>query len=59
MNELKRNRELLGLYQDLPASVGSFGSAVIKQSIEKGEKALASGDVVSMLKAYESLKSKK
>jgi molybdopterin converting factor small subunit len=54
--ELKRNRELVGIYKELPAGVGTFGAVMINQDIDRAEKALAEGDVVAILQAYEKLK---
>jgi hypothetical protein len=54
--ELKRNRELLKVYIDLPNGVGIFGATMISNDIDTAEKALAEGDVVAILQAYEKLK---
>jgi energy-converting hydrogenase Eha subunit B len=54
--ELKRNRELLDIYKELPDNAGFFGAAMIKQDIEEAERALAEGDVVKILQAYQKLK---
>lgn len=51
--QLERNRELLKLYEEIPT--GAFGAAMIKKDIEAGEKALADGDVVAMLRAFKAL----
>lgn len=55
--QLKRNRELLKLYEEIPA--GAFGAAMIRKDIEAGEKALADGDVVAMLRAFKALEASK
>ena len=54
--ELKRNRELLKVYQDLPDGVGTFGATMINADIDFAEKALAEDDVIKVLQAYEKLK---
>lgn len=54
--ELKRNRELLDSYKELPDGVGMFGASIITQDIEFAEKALAENDVVKILQAYKKLK---
>lgn len=52
--ELKRNRELLNLYESIPA--GSFGATVIRTLIKDAEAAIASDDVVEMIRCYQELK---
>jgi len=52
--EIKRNQELKALYDGIPT--GMFGSTMIQADINEGLDALASGDVVRMLQAYEKLK---
>lgn len=54
--EIERNRELLEMYKELPGGVGVFGAAFINRDINYAIEALASGDVVEMIKAYESMK---
>lgn len=56
LEELKRNRELLKTYQELPDGVGAFGAAMINADINAAEKALAENDVVAILQCYEKLK---
>lgn len=55
MNELNRNRELLAEYKAI-GPAGFFGASMIQLSIQKGEQAIRSGDVIAMLRAYEDLK---
>ena len=57
IEELKRNRELLKLYQEIPT--GGFGAMFIKKDIDDAEKAMVSGDTVAMVKAYARLKDNK
>jgi hypothetical protein len=54
--ELKRNRELLKVYNELPDGVGLFGATMISNNIDMAERALAEGDVIKILQAYEFLK---
>lgn len=56
--ELARNRQLLELYREI-GPAGSFGAAMIQADIEAAEQALASGDVVEMLRAYPKLRDNK
>lgn len=52
--ELKRNRELLQLYREIPT--GQFGAAMIEKAINDAERALAEGDTVKMMQCYKELK---
>jgi len=54
LNEIERNRELLEAYRAIPT--GMFGAAMIDVDIKNAVNALASGDALEMLKAYEALK---
>jgi len=54
--ELRRNRELLKIYQELPDGVGTFGATIISMDIDDAERALVEGDVIKMLQSYEKLK---
>lgn len=51
--EMNRCRELADEYRAIPT--GQFGLAMILADIREGEAALASGDVIRMLKAYDAL----
>jgi len=53
--ELKRCRELKVVYKSL-GRVGLFGIAVINQSIDRAEEAVASGDISEMIRAHRDLK---
>ena len=53
--EMKRCRELREIYDDI-GPAGAFGKMVIDQSLDEAEAALASGDVVRMLRAHADLK---
>ena len=54
--ELKRNNKLMLEYQELPNRAGYLGSLFIQTDIRNAEEALASGDVLKILKSYEKLK---
>lgn len=54
--EQARCRELLKQYEAIPIRSGFFGITVIGASLERADKAIASGDVVEMLAAYKDLK---
>jgi len=52
--ELKRNKELLEMYREIPGGV--FGAFMIEKDIKVAEKAISEGDTIQMVKSYESLK---
>ena len=52
--EIERNRELLDAYKAIPT--GGFGAAMIDADIKFAVSALASGDVIEIMKAYERMK---
>ena len=52
--EQTRCRDLLVLYKAIPT--GGFGAAVIELALKNSNKAIASGDAVEMLMAYNELK---
>lgn len=52
--EIQRNRELLEEYKKIP--MGVFGAIMIEKDIENAINALAGGDVVEMLVAYQNIK---
>jgi hypothetical protein len=53
--ELERCRELLKDYEAI-GPAGKFGHAMISLDIEAAEKAMAAGDCIGMLQAYQALK---
>lgn len=53
--EMVRVREILGYYKEI-GPAGMFGAAFIEQDLRAADKAVMSGDVVEMLKAYKKLK---
>ncbi|MBP7336907.1 hypothetical protein [Niveispirillum sp.] len=54
--EIARVRDLIPLYQDLPHNAGAIAIAMMRQDLDTAARALASGDVVAMIRVYESLK---
>jgi hypothetical protein len=52
--EIDRNRELLKAYESIPT--GTFGAMMIERDIKNAVKALASGDAVEIIKAYQEMK---
>lgn len=52
--ECDRVRELLPRYEEI-GPVGVFGLTMLRADIIEGEAAIASGDVVRMLKAFKAL----
>jgi hypothetical protein len=53
--EQARVREVLGHYKEI-GPVGRFGAYMIEKELQAADKAIMSGDVVEMLKAYKALK---
>ena len=54
--EMARVRdELLPMYVQI-GPAGSFGAAMLRGALDRAAKAMASGDVVAMLAAYQELK---
>lgn len=54
--QCNRVREILPHYDAL-GPVGVFGATMLRHAIKEGEAAIASGDVVRMVKAYAALES--
>lgn len=55
--EMARVRdELLPLYDALPNGAGIFAAAIMRGTLDVATKALAEGDLVTMIRAYEKLK---
>lgn len=52
--EQKRVRALLPLYDEIPT--GIFAAALMRQALERAERAASAGDVIAMLRSYEELK---
>jgi len=52
--EIERNRKLLDEYRKIPTGV--FGATMIDLDIKNAVEALASGDVIKILQAYEAIK---
>jgi len=53
--EQARVREVLGVYKAL-GPAGRFGAIMIEQSLQKADKAVMSGDLAEMIRAYQDLK---
>lgn len=53
--EMARCRELLGGYKEI-GPAGTFGAAMIDRSLANADKAVMSGDIAAMIRAYEDLK---
>lgn len=58
LEEMNRNRELQKMYEEI-GMPGMFGLSVLKAKLGQAERAVASGDVVAMLKAYKDLQESK
>lgn len=54
-NQQARARELLKQYHSI-GPAGAFGAAVIEATMREADQALASGDVVRIIRAYEKLR---
>lgn len=53
--QCNRVRELIALYESLPDGAGRPAAFLMRQSIQRAEQALGSGDVIAMLAAYRDL----
>ena len=53
--EMARVRAVLGHYREI-GTAGNFGAAMIEHDLRMADRAAVSGDVVAMLRAYETLK---
>ncbi len=53
--ELARVREVLAVYKSL-GPAGTYGAIMIERDLQAADQAMISGDVVAMLRCYESLK---
>lgn len=52
--EMARVRELLPIYDQIPTGV--FAAQMMRADLDRAAKALAQGDLASMIRVYESLK---
>lgn len=52
--EQNRVRELIPLYVEI-GPAGAIGAALMRAAVDQGDKAIASGDVLKMLRAYKDL----
>lgn len=53
--EQARARELLQQYKAIGAP-GQFGSIMIEQALQRADRAMASGNIVEIVRSYEELK---
>lgn len=53
--ECARVREVLGFYKAI-GPAGMVGAAFIEQDLREADRAMVSGDVVAMIRAYKKLK---
>lgn len=54
--EVARNQDLLSVYDGLPGGVGAFGAMMIRRDLAQATTAMLSGDVVEMVRVYQTLK---
>ena len=54
--EMNRIREIIKIYDKLPNNAGYFVCRIMKQSIKKAEKFIASGDMIKIAEVYKELK---
>jgi hypothetical protein len=55
-NEIRRVTGLIEIYASLPGNVGAFAIAMMRGALDKATRAMATGDVVQMIRSYEDLK---
>jgi hypothetical protein len=55
LEEMNRVREIIKIYEEV-GDAGKFAIAFMNLSIKKAEAAMATGDVVEMLRIYQELK---
>lgn len=55
-NEMKRVTGLIEIYASLPGGVGAFAIMMMRQTLDAATRALASGDVIQMMRVYEDIK---
>ncbi len=51
-NQQARVRKLIEQYRELPDNAGAFGIMMMQQTLRDADKAMASGDVVAILRSY-------
>lgn len=52
-NQQARARELLDIYRTIPT--GGFGALMIEEALQRADQALASGDIVAIVRSYNEL----
>lgn len=50
-----RVRVILGYYREI-GPVGAFGAAIIEQTLRDADAAIASGDIIAILRTYQEMK---
>ena len=50
----QRVREILGQYRAI-GPAGSFGAAMIEHTLREADQAVASGDVIAMIRSFEAM----
>lgn len=50
-----RVREVLGYYKEI-GPAGAFGAATIEATLRRADAAMASGDIVAILRSYQEMK---
>jgi len=54
--EQARVRELLVVYRELPLHAGAFGAMMLEGVLRRADEAIASGDIIAILRAYKELR---
>lgn len=54
--EQARLRQLVQDYRSLPNGAGAFGALMIEQTLAEADQAMASGDIIAILRAFEAMR---
>lgn len=54
-NQQARVRKLIEDYRSLSDNAGAFGALMMEQALQRADAAMASGDVVEILRAYQEM----
>lgn len=54
--EMARVTDMIEVYASLPNGAGALAIILMRHDLDKAAKAMAEGDVVAMMQAYQSLK---